>query len=372
MPEQTIGVNPKDIVRQKKTAEGSLTVTYNKRDLLANTIGHLLAIPTTHTMLWTWNSAFHNPTKELAGDLFDRYKDVPWKGDVLVRVGHSDIFNDIKRMMARNEDVRGRPWGIKDNIGRTLEYAGKAGIVLLQVPTLITKKIFRRDYFNPFSNTVNVYHPRLAAGMHELGHAEFFNQMENKKRAAYYIAMVNPIVKLPFFRSFMEYQASSIAMQRFKNDTERRKGLRMLEAAWATYLGIDTLTAAALVAPALALPLLKSALSISIALPSIGYKAVITTGIAQYGAAFAGHAMNRLYPKKDQRFGYIFEGKNPMKTPVALGSHQVLEATARPVQTKNSSVKLSDPAPQSTRQFGSGGDRTGKRPLHSNTNRITF
>ncbi|MCL4200206.1 hypothetical protein KJZ67_02595 [Patescibacteria group bacterium] len=374
MPEHTIGVRPKDIVHQKKTAEGSLTVSYNKRDIVANTIGHVLAIPTTHTLLWTWGSAFKNPTRELAEQLFDRYKDVPWKGDVLVRVGHTEIFNDIKRMLARNEDVRGRPWNIKDKVGRTLEYAGKAGIVVLQVPTLIKNKIFRRDYYNPFSNTVNIYHPRLAAGMHELGHAEFFNQMENKKRAAYYLAMVNPIVQIPFFRSFMEYQASSIAMKRFKNDTERRQGLKILEAAWATYLGIDALTAAAIVAPALALPLLKSAISISIALPSIGYKAVVTAGLAPYGAAFAGHAMNRLYPKKDQRFGYIFEGKHPVKAPAAaLGPHQVLEATARPVQMKK--PEEATPADQdrhSHRQFSSGGDRSGKRPLHSNSNRITF
>ena len=371
MPEHSIGVNPKDIVHQKKSAEGSLTVSYNKRDLVANTIGHLLAVPTTHTILWTWNSAFKNPTRELAGQLFDRYKDVPWKGDVLVRVGHSEIFNDIKRMMARNEDVRGRPWTIKDNAGRALEYVGKAGMVVLQVPTLLKYKILRKDYYNPFSNTVNVYHPRLAAGMHELGHAEFFNQMENKKRAAYYLAMINPIIEIPFFRSFMEYQASNIAMKRFKNDTERRQGLKILEAAWATYLGIDTLTAAAMVAPALALPLLKSAWTISIAIPTVG-KAFVTAGIAEYGAAFAGHAMNRLYPKKDQRFGYIFEGKNLAKAPVTLAPHQVLEATARPVQMRKPDTKQMDPDTQSHRQFGSGSDRNGKRPLHSNTNRITF
>lgn len=379
MPEHIIGVRPKDVVHQQKTAEGSLTFVYNKRDIIANTIGHILAVPTTHTLLWTWGSAFRNPSPELVTQLFDRYKDVPWKGDVLVRVGHTSIFGDIQRAMARNEDVRGRPWNIKDKFGRTVEYAGKLGAVILMLPGMIKNKFFRADYYNPFSNTVNIYHPKLAPGMHELGHAEFFNQMENKKRAAYYIGMINPIVQIPFFRSFYEWQASAIAMKRFKGDAERRQGLKILEGAWGTYLAIDTLTTAALVAPALALPLLKATWDMAFTIP-LGKSAALSVlyklGIAPYGAAIGGHAMNRLYPKKEQRFGYIFEGKEypkgnreikqSPKPPLELSAHQVLVARAEPKQRGTVSDSLSN------RQFGSADDRNGTRPLHSNTHRITF
>lgn len=312
MPEHIIGARSKDVLYQKKTAEGSLTFAYNKRDIVANTVGHVLAIPTTHTILWTWGSAFRNPSQELVSQLYDRYKDVPWKGDVLVRVGHTSLFGDIQRMVASNDTVRGRPWNIKDPIGRTIEYAGKLGAVILMLPGMIKNKFLRADYYNPFSNTVNIYHPKLAPGMHELGHAEFFNQMENKKRAAYYIGIVNPIITIPFFRSFYEYQASAIAIKRFKGDAERRAGLKILEGAWGTYLAIDALTTAALVAPALALPLLKAAWGVSFAVPlgeGAVLKVLLKLGIAPYGAAIAGHSMNRLYPKKDKRFGYVFSGE---------------------------------------------------------------
>lgn len=108
MPEHVIGANPRDVIHQRITAEGSLTFAYNKRDIVANTIGHILAVPTTHTILWTWGSAFRNPSKELVTELYDRYKDVPWKGDVLVRVGHSSIFGDIQRMLALERARQGK------------------------------------------------------------------------------------------------------------------------------------------------------------------------------------------------------------------------------------------------------------------------
>ena len=370
MPEHIIGANPKDVIHHLKTREGSLTFAYNKRDIVANTVGHVLAVPTTHTILWTWGSAFRNPSQELVAQLYDRYKDVPWKGDVLVRVGHTDIFGDIQRMLARNENVRGRPWNIKDPIGRTVEYAGKLGVTVLMLPSMILSKINRRDYYNPYSNTVNIYHPKLAVGMHELGHAEFFNQMENKKRAAYYIGMVNPIMPIPFFRSFYEWQATAIAMKRFKGDAERRAGLKILEGAWGTYLAIDTLTTMALVAPALALPLLKAAWGISFTIPwgsNTVLKGVYQLAIAPYGASIAGHTMNRLYPKQDQRFGYVFEGKEskPQRRR-ELSAHQVLTATARAPVLRHASDEILN------RQYGSVGTRDGKRPLHSNTHRISF
>jgi len=334
MPEHVIGVKQSDILHQVKTNEGSLTVSYHTRDFLATTVGHILAIPTTHTILWTWGSMLQHPKKELADDLFERYKDVPWKGDVLVRVGYTSIFGDIARMLAKNESVRGRSWTIKDKIGRTIEYLGKIGSVIIMLPSMIGSKLTRSDYYNPFSNTVNVYHPRLGVGMHELGHAEFFNQMDNKKRTLYYLGIYNPVITVPFLAPQYEWKASAIAMKRMKNDAERRKGLKILEGGWSTYLARDVLLTLALAAPALALPLLHATWS----LPFAGL--ILKLPVATYGASIAGHLMSRLYPRKNERFGYVFEGKKKKPpsetvpaarnmTEQALGAHQILTATAR-------------------------------------------
>lgn len=311
MHEDVIGANTAHILRQQKFAEGSLTITHNKHDIVANTIGHVLAIPTTHTILWTWNSAFKNPSKELGDQLFERYKDVPWKGDVLVRVGHSSIFGDIKRILARNEDVKGRPWLLKDKAGRALESVGKLAMIVNVLPAMIMAKLLRADFYSPFANSVNVYHPKLALGMHELGHAKFFNQLPAKERVGYLIGMMNPFVSVPFLPSFIEWQASKNAMKHFKNDQERREGLKRLEAGWATYFFSDILTP---------IPLPKPV------------KDMVGAFLA-YPASVAGHAMARWYPKQNERFGYVFEGKDMVKKPAAmpmLGDRQMLVAMANP------------------------------------------
>lgn len=371
MPEAVIGAKPRDIVHQAKTREGSLTVSYNTRDIIANTVGHVLAIPTTHTLLWTWNSAFKNPTRELAGQLFERYKDVPWKGDVLVRVGHVNLFGDLQRIFAKNEDVRGRPWMLKDRVGRGIEFVGKLGAAIITTWEAFKAKFFRSDYYNVFANTAVVFHPKLAPGMHELGHAEFYNQIDRTKRAAYQAALLNQYVYIPFLKSAVEYKATENAMRHYKNDAERRAALKIHEAAWATYLGRDALMTLATVAPALAVPLLNAAIGVyaKVAIGSRMWAASAAFALHPYGSSIAGHLMNRLYPKKDERFGYIFEGQPSRKATAdkeparELKPHQVLVATAKPQEGITE---------HSTRQYASGGDRNGKRPLHSNTHRITF
>ncbi|MFZ5534868.1 MAG: hypothetical protein ACOY3M_01800 [Patescibacteria group bacterium] len=377
MPEAVVGATTSDITHQQKTKEGSLTIEYHTHDSIANTIGHILAVPTVHTLLWTWDSAFKNPPKELADQLFDRYKDVPWKGDVLVRVGHASIIGDMQRALARNESVRGRPWRLKDIPGRVAETFGKLGIAFFTFFSTAAAKFLRTDFYNPYANVATVYHPKLGVGMHELGHAEFFNQRDNVSRVGLLImdwlglnVGKDIVVPVPFFRSFTEYKASQIAMQRFKTDEERREGLKILEGAWATYLFSDVLSLSFLPKPVT---------------EAIG-------SVLSYPASVAGHLMNRLYPKKDQRFSYIFSGKagsgfagegnvglqhnQPVekkrvsKKPAVpdLSAHQVLVATAKaPSSGKETAVEG-----KGGRQFSDEPLKNGKRPLHSNTHRITF
>ncbi|MBI5019336.1 hypothetical protein HZB58_03620 [Candidatus Gottesmanbacteria bacterium] len=368
MPEAVVGATTSDILHQQKTAEGSLTFEYHTHDTIANTIGHILAIPTIHTMLWTWGSAFKNPSKELADQLFDRYKDVPWKGDVLVRVGHASIIGDMQRAMARNESVRGRPWRLKDIPGRVMETVGKLGIAFFTFFATAGAKFTRSDFYNPYANSATIYHPKLAIGMHELGHAEFYNQRDNVSRVGLLImdwlglnVGKDIVLPVPFFRSFTEYKASEIAMKRFKTDEERREGLKVLEAAWATYLFGDVLSLSFLPKPIT---------------DSIG-------AVLSYPASVAGHLMNRLYPKKDQRFGFVFEGKKTDKhiayekaqvlpkskkdKQPELSAHQVLVATAKAPKSRELPVEG-----KGGRQFTEEPLKNGKRPLHSNTSRITF
>lgn len=337
MSENIIGARESDVMHRKKTAEGSLTVTHNTQDIVANTIGHVLAVPFRHLPLWTLDAAFQNPPKELSTQLFERYKDVPWKGDVMVRVGHTSILGDLQRLWASYDKVKGKSvfstthWMI-DRLARVL-------YTPIQVLRSAMAKIDRLDYYDSITNTAVVYHPNLAFGMHELGHAKFWDESKHKEAWTIFYPTT-------FVRSYAEWKASAHAMKQFKTDTERRKALKVLEPAWSSYFITDMI----------------SLVGGSVAIPPL----------AAIVAPFAsGHVMARLYPKQNERFGYIFSGKEIKKEvpkKQELSAHQVLVATAKapkhgnelPVEGKGG------------RQFSDEPLKNGKRPQHSNTHRITF
>lgn len=268
MPETVIGAKLQDILHHQKTQEGSLTIVRNDHDIIANTIGHVLAIPSVHLPLLTGRAIGKNPTPELAKALFDRYKDVPWKGDVLVRVGHTSIMGDIQRLWAPYDKVKGK--AIFSTTHWTIDRLARILYIPIQILKSVIAKIFRSDQYDPITNTAIVFHPYLGVGMHELGHAQFLEQQKKKEAWVFFYST-------PGIRSFMEWHASKNAMKRFQNDTERRAALRLMEPAWASYVVGDLLS----LVGADAIPPMKKTI----------------------GALVAGHLMNR-YPKQSERFGY--------------------------------------------------------------------
>lgn len=404
MPEKVIGAHAKDILHQTFTKEGSLTVTYNTRDIVANTIGHVLAIPTQHAALWTYKNAFQNPSKELAEQLFDRYKDVPWKGDVLVRVGHASLLGDVMRFIKSHDAVRGRPVFGSGTIKEVTDVVARMLLLPSVVFSIMKAKLFRMDNYNPFTNVVTVFHPRLGVGMHEIGHAEFFNQMPHGKREAYSLVNLSnallsqyPFIpvfgSIPVVTSFMEYKASQNAMRRFNDDAERMRESTLLEAGYGTYLMYDVMLMTFPFVPPNPLThgLAATAMATVSGVPPLvgkllefGWTAGLMAGSA------AGRLLGKLpYPGRRQRFGYIFEGKKPAqekaarkktarsavekpdsgkhsaasRKPQALSAHQVLVATAKPAE---------QPFVPEQRRFHTTEHENGKQKKHSNFNRVTF
>lgn len=314
---RVIGVRESDITKTHNTPEGGRVTFALKQDLIACTIGHILAIPTTHLTMLTFNSIFKNPSEDLVNNLYERWKDVPWKGDVLVRVGHSSIRGDIERLFLLNRDwIKGRGTTFK------MLWAGVARTAFLPlalIPTVMGK-VLRADHYNPYTQTVNVFHPRQALGMHEIGHAQFFDERHPLKGASYLLGRI-----VPFVPSFTEWKATANAMKRFKNDKERRDAMKILEGAWGTYFLSDVVNAATPFIPReltafLAQPLIKVAIG-SLRLGILPIK--IASG------ALSGHILSRLpYPGKRERFGYVFEGKKAVGEG-ALDDRQVRYASAR-------------------------------------------
>lgn len=170
--------------------------------------------------------------------------------------------------------------------------------------------------------------------MHELGHAQLYDERSPLRGAIYAWGTNLPLIQEldpPFIRSFKEYKASVLAMKRFKTEEERVRASKFLEAGFGTYLMSDMLR--------LTFPFLprfyRQALGTTVGLTLQGTNSIIrqlfsvamTSGI--WAGSVSGHILSRLpYPGKRERFGYVFEGKNGPEEG-ALDDRQVRYMSAR-------------------------------------------
>ena len=200
-----------------------LNVLYGKGDIAERTIGHIGALPT-HLILGTPGEMFKSPDEELTAYLQEKYQDVDWQGDVEVYVGHSPLFRQLKRLFQKER--------------RTNLFARSTVGVATTVSGWLSGKFGRTDLYNPWAETAQVYHAHEAVGLHELGHAEDFDQSKHPTLRAFAYA-------LPFIRSKLEWNASHNAMKHLETPEERNRMAKVLEPAFGTYAGFDALQLAA-------------------------------------------------------------------------------------------------------------------------------
>ncbi|MBI4066206.1 hypothetical protein HY411_00670 [Candidatus Gottesmanbacteria bacterium] len=247
---------------------GSLTVEYNPRDVLANTIGHVLAIADTHLQYLTLNHVFENASPDLAKDMFNRWKDVPWRGDIKVRIGHSSLWDELGRTFSLDA-AEGRPNLFTRVIG--LPWTGLSWV---------ESKLFRHNYFNPFTNAATVYHPHEAFGMHELGRAQFYDEHKH----SVYLRVLGALTLLPV-ASFFEWKSSANAMKRFESDVQRERATKILEPRFGGTLMSELFLPANLLFP--------------------GLSTLVSPLMNWAGGLISGHILSRL-PNKRERFGWVF------------------------------------------------------------------
>ncbi len=283
---------------------GSLTFKHAKQNAVVRAIGHLIAIPT-HIIIGTPRDIFKDPDPAVIDALYERYKDVPWKGDVLVRVGHLSLVEDYQRLFGKN--IKGRP---------------NAFIRLLAAPLILSDGILtslaRMDHYNPFTHTVTIFHPKLPIGLHELGHAEFYDQSERKSvwpallllsnylgryrvykslrgdldgRSRLHHLVESIATQQPGHRLFTEWKASQNAMKHMKSDEERRNALHLLEPAYGNYVGVEAGSIA------------------QILFPERADVALVSQYLAPLLGIIGGHIFTRLPIERRSGFGYIFEGE---------------------------------------------------------------
>lgn len=300
------GVSPKDFVKTISSKEGgSLTFTFGKGDVIAKTIGHIGALPTDALLLMP-DSMFKSPTVELLAELAERWKDVPFKGDILVRVGHTSLLGDLQRVLASQKDVKnGLPLGIR--------ILALPGTVLSTVNTKFT----RADHYNPFTKTVNIYNADRAIGMHEIGHAKDLDSYSPWGQFGMQALRVIPGAAL-----ITEWNASKLAMQHMKTDAERKLAMKRLEPAFGTYVfgGMLQFGFGELIQLAF-----DKYFAEKMHVKSPIVRARILRAINTALSVGPGHILSRL-PNRTSTFGWVFEGKAPQP----LADDQVLYAQAKP------------------------------------------
>lgn len=288
--EHAVGVNPKHIIHQTISKEGGSFTIAEKNEFLAQTLGHILAIPSVHLPLWTPHAMVRNTPAETIEYLKNQWKDVPWKGDVLVRIGHTSLFGDIARSLWEKPGLSHMPpkW-----------------MRALALPSTLFRsfmgKLMRRDHYNVFTNTVHVFHADKAMGMGRIAQAHWFDQMDSgllkgiMRYAQVFVPLVNAVV---------EWKTFEHAMPKFTSDADRRSASKIFEPYW----GKEALLS---VAPWIApfIPLATGSLF-----------GLTTT--ASFGGLIGGHFMARVYPKQEQRFGWVFEGMRPEFSPRAMLSEK--------------------------------------------------
>lgn len=294
------GEVPKSAVIRKSITNpetgGSLDVVY-KKDTAFRALGHILAIPS-HLMFGRLQDVGVDPDPKLVDEILLHWSDVPWKGDVTVRIGHIDPKSDWKRIVEQ-----------KRREGKSNVFTETAGLLTTYIVDW-KHSLTRSNFYNSWTKTVHMYHPDSAVASHELGHAQ---------------DLENPGKKTKFFKGLRnEWMASKHAMEHAGSDEKRRNAMKILEPAFGTYIAnmaSNTVLLGGLVG------LFASEFHTPKPMSFYEKKAPVFLGAfvaSKFMPIALAHLLSRL-PHRKSTFGYVFEGKTVQEP---LKPHQVYTATA--------------------------------------------
>lgn len=220
-----------------------VTFSHHWGDPIENTLGRINSIPG-NFLIATPEASLQSPSKKVAEELKIKLKGIRTKGDIEAFMGHSPFFHEMKRVFSKD---------------RRTNFFLRMGLGLpFTAISSFAGKLARTDRYNPFSESVHLFHPSKAVAAHEIGHALDFD------RAKY------PGLKalghlLPPFTLKNEWQASRNAMKLLSTHEEQQEASKILEPSFGAYVG------------AIGGPILEKVTKLPVA------------GVAFLGSVLAGH-----------------------------------------------------------------------------------
>ena len=196
-------------------ASHEISFIHQRGDPLENTFGRVNSL-VGNFLIGTPEASFQSPSRGLSDELKEKLKNTHTKGQVEAYMGHSPFFREMKRLFSNDR--------------RTNKFVRMGlGIPSTVVGSLLRGKLARADHYNPYTESVHVYHPNKAVALHEIGHALDFDKAKHPGLKA--VARI-----LPPFTLKQEWQASRNAMK-YLNTEDQRKAANILEPAFGTYVG---------------------------------------------------------------------------------------------------------------------------------------
>lgn len=192
-----------------------ISFLHQRGDPIENTFGRVNSI-FGNLLLGTPEAVLQSPSKKLGEELKEKLKGTKTKGQIEVFMGHSPFFREMKRLFSKER--------------RTNFFLRMGlGIPNTVVGSLMRGKFTRADHYNPFTESVHVYHPSKAIALHEIGHALDYDKAKLPGLKA--VARI-----LPPFTLKQEWQASRNAMK-YLDKKDQQEASKILEPAFGTYAG---------------------------------------------------------------------------------------------------------------------------------------
>ena len=226
-----VGCNPPTIYRVAPPkgeppthgwTEADPQMAFGRPAPFVDALGHYVFSLPTKLILWNWRACNHRISPETAAVMAECLR-VNQLAKVKVRFNQYSPGGEWRRLVQNSDVAPG--------------YRYSVGVLMWLLYTALPDRLFAglimTDYYNPFTNTLNIYSDLPVVVLHEGGHAKDFGQVTLK--GTYAIARI-----LIPFELWQEYVASEDAISwcLATNDREmERSAYRLLYPAFGTYVG---------------------------------------------------------------------------------------------------------------------------------------
>lgn len=171
-----------------------LRFIHQKGSIFERSVGRVGSLPFN---ILSPSEAFKNYPEEKIHDVTELLQDVPWNGQVDIYLNHAPLKDQVKRLF--------------DNDRRT-NILARATVGIPATGIIWSAgKLFRRNTYNPFTETIQNYRSKPWAVAHEIGHAMDYDQAKHPTLKAL-------LAPLPIARSMNEWRASKNVIKLFKPD----------------------------------------------------------------------------------------------------------------------------------------------------------